>query len=52
MRRVQAVYSTGVTTEHSFRAALGFLFDSIDPNVKSINEPKQLTKIGRPDFIF
>lgn len=52
MRRVQAVYSTGVTTEHSFRAALGFLFDSIDPNVKSINEPKQLTKIGRPDFVF
>ena len=52
MRRVQAVYATGVTTEHSFRAALGFLFDSIDPNVRSINEPKQLTKIGRPDFVF
>ena len=52
MRRVQAVYATGVTTEHSFRAALGFLFDSIDPKVRSINEPKQLTKIGRPDFVF
>lgn len=50
--RVQAVYATGVTTEHSFRAALGFLFDAIDPNVRSINEPKQLTDIGRPDFVF
>lgn len=52
MRQVQDVYGRGVTTEHSFRAALGFLFDAIDPNVKSINEPKQLTDIGRPDFVF
>jgi len=52
MARVQAVYATGVTTEHSFRAALGYLFDNIDPNVRSINEPKQLTDIGRPDFVF
>ena len=52
MRRVQAVYETGVTTEHSFRAALGYLFDNIDPNVNSINEPKAMREVGRPDFVF
>ncbi len=52
MRRVQAVYETGETTEHSFRAALGYLFDNIDPNVNSINEPKAMQDVGRPDFVF
>ena len=52
MRRVQAVYDMGDTTEHSYRAALGYLFDSIDPDVNSINEPKAMQKVGRPDFVF
>ena len=51
MRRVQDIYATGVTTEHSFRSALGYLFDNIHSNVKSINEPKGI-KVGRPDFAF
>jgi len=51
MNRVQAVYATGVTTEHSFRVALGYLFDNIADDVTAINEPKGI-KVGRPDFAF
>lgn len=49
---VQRIYATGASTEHSYRAALGALFDAIDENVKSINEPQAMANIGRPDFVF
>jgi len=52
MTKVQSVYATGVTTEHSFRAALGFLFDGVDDDVRCINEPKAVIDVGRPDFVF
>ena len=52
MARVQAVYATGVTTEHSFRPPLQFLFDGITQDVNCINEPKMVTDVGRPDFAF
>ncbi len=52
MQRVQNVYATGVTTEHSFRPALQFLFDGIIADVKCINEPKEVRDVGRPDFVF
>lgn len=48
---VQRLFSTGVASEHSYRAALGALFDSIATDVKSVNEPTQ-GKSGRPDFVF
>ncbi|MBL4853409.1 MAG: N-6 DNA methylase [Robiginitomaculum sp.] len=52
LAKVQSVYATGVTTEHSFRAALGFLFDGVADDVRCINEPKMVTDVGRPDFVF
>ncbi|OXT00531.1 DNA methyltransferase [Notoacmeibacter marinus] len=47
---VQRLYATGQATEHSYRAALGQLFDSLYDNVTSINEPTQ-GRSGRPDFV-
>jgi len=52
MQRVQAVFATGETTEHSFRPALEFLFKNITGEVSVINEPKMVTDVGRPDFAF
>ena len=48
---VEAVHKTGAATEHSYRAALGWLFDRIETGVTSVNEPKGV-KVGRPDFVF
>lgn len=47
---VKRLHATGQATEHSYRAALGQLFDSIAADVSSINEPTQ-GKSGRPDFV-
>lgn len=52
MQRVQDVYATGVTTEHSFRAPLEFLFNGILEDVRCVNEPKAVRDVGRPDFVF
>ncbi len=52
MAEVQRIFATGQATEHSYRAALGELFDSVDRgNVVSLNEPTQ-GRSGRPDFVF
>ena len=51
LAEVQTLYASGKTTEHSFRPALQKLFDSIAPEVTSINEPKGV-QVGRPDFVF
>ena len=51
LTEVQRIYATGVAGEHSYRAVLGKLFDSIAGEVKAINEPKGI-KVGRPDFVF
>lgn len=50
--RVRTLYASGQTTEHSFRPALHELFASIDPALTVINEPKHLTDVGAPDFVF
>ena len=50
--KVKSVFATGVTTEHSFRPALQFLFDGISTDVRCINEPKAVVDVGRPDFVF
>lgn len=49
---VRALYASGQTTEHSFRPALAKLFGSIDPALTVINEPKHITDVGAPDFVF
>jgi hypothetical protein len=47
-----AVHGQGNATEHSYRAALQSLFDSINPAVTSQNEPQRLRDVGAPDFSF
>ncbi|WP_282950114.1 MULTISPECIES: type ISP restriction/modification enzyme [unclassified Sphingopyxis] len=49
---IRALYASGQSTEHSFRPALAKLFGSIDPALTVINEPKHLTDVGAPDFVF
>jgi hypothetical protein len=49
---IRALYASGRSTEHSFRPALAKLFGSIDPALTVINEPKHLTDVGAPDFVF
>jgi type I restriction-modification system DNA methylase subunit len=44
-------YLTGQATEHSYRPALQMLFQSIDPTLTVINEPKK-SEAGMPDFLF
>lgn len=49
---IRALYASGQTTEHSFRPALAKLFGSIDSSLTVINEPKHITDVGAPDFVF
>ncbi len=48
---IRKVYDSGVATEHSYRAALTQLFQSIDPDIDVVNEPKR-SDGGMPDFLF
>lgn len=50
LSKVQSVYKTGAATEHSYRPALEGLFNSLDENVRALNEPKRV-ECGAPDFI-
>lgn len=50
MSKVLAVHKTGAATEHSYRPALEGLFNSLNPSITAINEPKRV-KCGAPDFI-
>lgn len=52
VNEIRALYASGQTTEHSFRPALAKLFGSIDPVLTVINEPKHITDVGAPDFVF
>ena len=52
LAEVRVLYASGSSTEHSFRPALAKLFGSIDPALTVINEPKHLTDVGAPDFVF
>lgn len=51
LEEIGTLYSSGQTTEHSFRPALSRLFQSIDSNISVINEPKK-SDAGMPDFMF
>ena len=48
---ISAKYASNQATEHSYRAALEGLFQSIDPAIEVINEPKR-SEGGMPDFLF
>lgn len=52
LAEIRALYASGQSTEHSFRPALAKLFSSISPVLTVINEPKHLTEVGAPDFVF
>lgn len=51
LEKVRAQYASGQATEHSYRPALYALFQSIDPKLTVINEPKK-TDAGMVDFVF
>lgn len=50
LERVITLFKGGHATEHSYRPALYDLFQSIDPALTVINEPKQ-SEGGMPDFM-
>lgn len=50
--KIRKLHASGQSTEHSFRPALAELFQSIGPDLTVINEPKHLTDVGAPDFVF
>ena len=49
---LQRLQVSGQTTEHSFRPALSGLFGSVDQGLTVLNEPRRLTDVGAPDFVF
>ena len=51
LEEVRSKFLTGQATEHSYRPALEALFNSIDPKLEVINEPK-MSEAGMPDFLF
>jgi hypothetical protein len=52
LSEIRALHASGKSTEHSFRPALAKLFSSIDAAISVINEPKHITDVGAPDFVF
>ena len=61
LEAIRDIYSHGKATEHSYRPALETLFKSIDTSstgdtgstaLEVINEPRRLTEVGAPDFVF
>lgn len=51
LEEIATIYKSGDATEHSYRAPLQRLFESIDPAARVINEPKR-SEGGMPDFLF
>jgi hypothetical protein len=52
LNEIRALAASGQATEHSYRPALERLFKSIDDDLTVINEPRRLTDVGAPDFVF
>ena len=52
LNEIRNLAATGRATEHSYRPALERLFKSIGDDMTVINEPKRLTDVGAPDFVF
>lgn len=51
LTKVRKLHAEGHATEHSYRPALYELFQSIDPKITVVNEPKK-SEAGMPDFLF
>jgi hypothetical protein len=51
LEKVRVQFASGRATEHSYRPALYELFQSIDPKLTVVNEPKK-SEAGMPDFLF
>lgn len=51
LSRVEAALRTGDATEHTHRAALATLLESLGTGLTVINEPKQRTDCGAPDLV-
>jgi hypothetical protein len=51
LTKVRKLHADGHATEHSYRPALYELFQSIDPKITVVNEPKK-SEAGMPDFLF
>lgn len=52
LAEIRKLYASGQSTEHSFRPALAKLFAAVDPSITVINEPRHITDVGAPDFVF
>lgn len=50
INRVNQLYQTGISTEHSFRGILDELLRSIDTSILVTNEPKKI-ECGAPDYL-
>ncbi|MXO90804.1 type ISP restriction/modification enzyme [Pontixanthobacter aquaemixtae] len=51
LAEITRIYKSGDATEHSYRAPLQRLFESVDDSAQVINEPKR-SEGGMPDFLF
>ncbi len=51
IQKLDALYRTGIVTEHSYRPALQELLEALldDPKKRVINEPRRI-QVGAPDF--
>ncbi len=52
LNEIRKLAESGQATELSYRPALERLFSSIDSSLTVINEPRRLTEVGAPDFVF
>jgi hypothetical protein len=52
LNEIRMLAASGQATEHSYRPALERLFKSISGDITVINEPRRLTDVGAPDFVF
>jgi len=47
---LRKIYATGNATEHTYRPALNTLLNSLDPDLRALNEP-QRSEAGMPDYL-
>jgi hypothetical protein len=50
LKKIERAYQIGNATEHTYRAALQELLETLFPGITATNEPKHI-KCGAPDFI-
>jgi predicted helicase len=51
IKGIEKNLSLGNATEHTHRAALATLLESLEPGLTATNEPKRMTDVGAPDYI-